>query len=131
MSPELSVITIVSSTVVSLGVFGGIVRWGISKYFEASSQLQNLKESNILSAIDGIKTDLTSLAEDHKILNNKVSVINNTVELLVRNASQSNQKQNLLIQSNFEALEAVKKTLDRFEELEAATRDIQNHDKHF
>lgn len=111
MTADTSVVTIVSSTIVSLAVFGGIVKWGIAKYFSKAEELQKIKETNILSAISELK-------KHNADTRNKYDTIAASMRNLNSGVHQSIQNQRLILEATYDTIESVKKIYSRVEELE-------------
>jgi hypothetical protein len=74
-----------------------------------------VKELNILSAIDGLKVS-------HNETQNSVKILNS-------NVSQYLQNSRLSLEATFEAIEAVKKTSDRVDQLEMQINLSERQDK--
>src|ERR1035437_3886816 len=111
MSNEISVVTIIVSTIGALAIFGGIVKWAISKYFEKSEALEKLKESAVLKEIGRVGLDVQSLNTKNSETQLKLEKLNLTVSQMVKNHKA-------IMQSNFESVEAARKNTDRLTELE-------------
>ena len=117
MSNELSVVTVIVSTIGALAIFGGIVRWAITKYFEKSEALDKLKESAVLKEIGRVGLDVQSLNTKNSETILKLEKMSVTVGALVKNHKA-------LMQSNLEAVQMSAKADERLNELEEI---VHNH----
>lgn len=118
MTFEANTVGIIATTILSVGIFAGVVKWGVGKYFEKSNQLQELKEKSILSEVQKMQTSITKLQSEMLKQHEKSEKMKTSIDLIMRSINKLQDSYRLMAESNFENIQSINRTLEKINDFE-------------